>query len=1002
MKKILSLGLLVFINSAYADLNLRQLLLDKKNQYSVSDACVKALTDMPDSFQNEGFKAALVPIDDLKFDDKYFFHYTNSTQASFVLNSDVRDRADAHKKIVSEGGYKEILEYQMTTADATSNASGVGLYLAANPFSSMSYGSFQVTVRLSPKTKVYNKLDSKASASYAEAYRKITTTNRGVTSCPSKVIESLIYDENGADLVYFAGVPSEWVVLFNEDIIEASDIISLNPGSKEKVAEAMLINGNFEPLIPYFHQDPAKKLYFNFTLEWVLRTVSSAKAEYTYIFIDPTNPEILENVSVVISQKDNSTFNRHLEYLKSLNIDVTDSFLAMGWSNFSKGNSDFLETVKNMILSDPSILLRMTEMPYKLKFLISKNILNYTLLMAAKPNLETTNVLLKQLMTSPPDIPDLEELHLLDYAYTAFPNDMRSAPDSIFAGNIDFYFRKVTDLEKAKSFLHKIMKIDHTFKNVLWKINSSANAAIKNDLSIFYYNNYLTPFEYGVNENNIYATLKAKEDFATFQALLASDKLHDDQKLKLINYFMLYLKDKTFEFFIQHSMVSQLSDTHILALNKFVYQKGDQDLMIKLLAQPKLSIREICAIAKRERWGVIAEPIVELLLNEMDKNQEELKNLREGKDGLTFDFLFSENYPALRSRILEKYKNEALDYIQANFRSLPTDYNTTVLRYEFLGERFKTLPVRTQLDIVKSQIQLLSLVDLEKYFAVMELDEAFSNDLINSLLQTKAVPALLGLVGPGKHILAASSLAVFKNTLPLIEELLIKLLPNDPLLGILSDDKKIELLWTMYPKLDAATAAKLTNDLFNSFTVLSSEAKFSIVTKIALSFTNQNVLELRNKFFDVALAYMEETSSLALFAHYAHLIPERKFMAYMNRVLAKEDVFRKIYSTSSSNKNHKVLMKKLLSESTETELSKLMTLLNKIYPLSEANYTITFLDYLEENKSSEKRDLVLNHTENLLCKKIDRFQAIKEIMGHSDYKDDKQRVKDLREKYCSN
>ena len=130
--KLMSLALwTVTALNSWADANLLDLLKSGKQQYATSSSCQKFIQSAThQTLKSPELQKYIRSLGEGPLAKKNFYHYTNSTKLAPLLKP---------------GGYKSILEYQMTYADALSNISGLGFYLAANPFSSAKYRSCSAT-----------------------------------------------------------------------------------------------------------------------------------------------------------------------------------------------------------------------------------------------------------------------------------------------------------------------------------------------------------------------------------------------------------------------------------------------------------------------------------------------------------------------------------------------------------------------------------------------------------------------------------------------------------------------------------------------------------------------------------------------------------------------------------------------------------------------------------------------------------------------------------------
>lgn len=193
----------------------------------------------------------IVKLKNNKYLDDYFFHYTDAAILQTALESKMSDRAAAQRTIVQKGGYRSIMEYQMTYSGALTNAKGVGFYVAANPFSSASYGDTQVALRFSQNTNiidatVHAAVISKAIADKVKAVPEFS-------GCGEMLQFSLLMNENGIDMAQYYD-SSEWLVVFNEDVIIESRVNSVVSESSTAIMQEMVRAGLSASLIEYISE----------------------------------------------------------------------------------------------------------------------------------------------------------------------------------------------------------------------------------------------------------------------------------------------------------------------------------------------------------------------------------------------------------------------------------------------------------------------------------------------------------------------------------------------------------------------------------------------------------------------------------------------------------------------------------------------------------------------------------------------------------------------------
>ena len=249
MKKLATaLTLILTSYGAWSGTNLLDLLKAGKAKYSTV-GCQKFLQKADHTtLKSAELKRLAVPLKNFKYLDDYFFHYTNAPIVADALQSKISDRIAAQKVIIAKGGYKSIMEYQMTYSDALSNVKGVGFYVAANPFSSTSYGDTQLALRFSQNANILDVTtkNTEVAKVLAEKIKAIPE----FYGCGADLQFSLLMNENGIDVALYEN-SSEWLVVFNEDIIVQSRVTKLSAKSNISIMQTMIANGDSAALVEY-------------------------------------------------------------------------------------------------------------------------------------------------------------------------------------------------------------------------------------------------------------------------------------------------------------------------------------------------------------------------------------------------------------------------------------------------------------------------------------------------------------------------------------------------------------------------------------------------------------------------------------------------------------------------------------------------------------------------------------------------------------------------------
>lgn len=353
MKKLLALIILVSSIGAYADLRLFDLLRDGAHSYFIHHRCRQFFLDEDNRklLVNQALKETTSTLEELGF-DKYYFHYTNNTYPKNLIE----------RKGVA--GFEDILKYQMTHFGALDNASGVGLYVAANPFSSVTYGNNQIMLTIDQSARVFDDYNYSSKKALHNAIYEVNRQRKGFESCDRQLQQSLIWDENGIDLVYYSS-KDEWFVIFNEDIIEDTEITYIGTSWRNSVLSKMKEKQNIAPLFESSFEFGTKGRYIYLLgyngyqldelLEQSLGSINLKGNEKLYLamlerFEASGYKEAVEKIRYVYKDIDSVLLNERLEH--SDNAEVREQYLEILLSGTIATNKKTL--VDNLILLSSS------------------------------------------------------------------------------------------------------------------------------------------------------------------------------------------------------------------------------------------------------------------------------------------------------------------------------------------------------------------------------------------------------------------------------------------------------------------------------------------------------------------------------------------------------------------------------------------------------------------------------------------------------------------------
>ncbi|MBC77942.1 MAG: hypothetical protein CME64_18195 [Halobacteriovoraceae bacterium] len=349
MKKLVALFLLISSFGAHADLKLFDLIRDGEHNYFIHHRCREFFLDEDNRklLVNQALQEATSTLEELGF-DKYYFHYTNNTYPKNLIE----------RKGIA--GFEDILKYQMTHFGALDNVSGVGLYVAANPFSSATYGNNQIMLTIDQSARVFDEYNYSSKKVLPNAIYEVNRQRKGFESCNYRLQKSVIWDENGIDLVFYS-YGDEWFVIFNEDIIEDTEITNTGTSRGFGILRKMKEKQNIAPLFDNSWEFGTKQKYVHLLgfngyeldelLEQSLGSVNLKGNEKLYLamlerFQPSDYKEAVGKIRYVYKDIDSVLINEGLEH--NDNSEVREQYLEILLSGTIPTNKKTL--VDNLIL----------------------------------------------------------------------------------------------------------------------------------------------------------------------------------------------------------------------------------------------------------------------------------------------------------------------------------------------------------------------------------------------------------------------------------------------------------------------------------------------------------------------------------------------------------------------------------------------------------------------------------------------------------------------------
>jgi hypothetical protein len=341
---------------AFGGTNLLDLLKSGKAQYGLG-GCKKFIQlATHQTLVSKELKNLTTYLSDSRYADNYYFHYTNQAKMLQILKGDEPDRVKAHREIISEGGYKSIMEYQMTYTYALTNYSGTGFYVAANPFSARKdYGAYQVVLSVKPEAIFFDHTqhESELKSIINDIYKREPT----FAKCDKYLQFSLLMNENGIDIVNYVS-NWEWLVIFNEDIITYSRISKDNKSDSEETILKKLVEAGEElAVMEYICDFDLNKRYAKTSFEDFMKIIpSSCSDAETLLMKFAKNPRLKEKIGFkeayarVISRKSGSDLVNSINDLASSGIIPYSSYLNISLAGSSE---DFINWVFPRLTKTP-------------------------------------------------------------------------------------------------------------------------------------------------------------------------------------------------------------------------------------------------------------------------------------------------------------------------------------------------------------------------------------------------------------------------------------------------------------------------------------------------------------------------------------------------------------------------------------------------------------------------------------------------------------------------
>lgn len=357
MRTYFYLLILILIScNAWSKTKLVELLKSGKNQYRLDSDCRNFIQSSTDStFRIPELQKLLIKNKDLPSFDNLYFHYTNSPLLSKILKGNIKDRSEAQKQIIKDGGYRSILEYQMTYDDALSNIAGVGFYVASNPFSSSNYGTIQVALKISPSANVLPYEEKKSEVELL--VQRFRANHPLFAACTYMIQLSVLMSENDVDLFAYDSA-REWFVVFNEDVIQESKLTQFHSQTNLDIFQALVKDGAYDSAFEYVRELNPSGKYLVSTIGTLLKAMDvnapsvSNTIEQLTEKIPEWTPVIKEGFASYVSSLSGKEMTTVMDVLRKKGNMEDEIYLQISYDNSSK---DFLKYISSVFVSNPGI-----------------------------------------------------------------------------------------------------------------------------------------------------------------------------------------------------------------------------------------------------------------------------------------------------------------------------------------------------------------------------------------------------------------------------------------------------------------------------------------------------------------------------------------------------------------------------------------------------------------------------------------------------------------------
>jgi hypothetical protein len=200
-------------------------------EVGLNPACMGQLAQVPrGELQKPELRARGVPLSTLGIGVN-LFHYTNARVVKDLLTPP------------EPAGRVAVMKHSL----AAYGLAGLGFYMAANPYSSLEYGSIQVRFRWDPATLVLVDKPRQDGNYLEDAYPEL---ERRLSACGGDVLAAMLLQENGISMILY-DKSSEWLVVVDTTQVRDVKVLEGFTGGMDQARQLMRKAGRSDEARPW-------------------------------------------------------------------------------------------------------------------------------------------------------------------------------------------------------------------------------------------------------------------------------------------------------------------------------------------------------------------------------------------------------------------------------------------------------------------------------------------------------------------------------------------------------------------------------------------------------------------------------------------------------------------------------------------------------------------------------------------------------------------------------